>query len=81
MNEKIKKIQEALENNPELKKQLSENPPKTSEELIALAKQFGVELTEDDLKAAQELSDEDLEKLAGGMGCFNPLLMIFEYIV
>ena len=67
MNEKIQKIIDILEQNEELKKYYYDNPPKTNEEFIAAAKELGVELTEDDLKfAATELSEEELEQIAGG---------------
>lgn len=77
MNEKLKKIQEALESNPELKKQITENPPKTSADILAFAAQLGVELTEDELKASQEMSEEELETLAGGLAYCMELITFF----
>lgn len=50
---------------------------KSPEELLALAKENGIELTEDEAKAyferlnqSGELSDEELDNVAGG-GCFT----------
>ena len=56
---------EKLSENRELAEKLSKEPdPKV---LIAAAKEFGIELTEADFeKPAEELSDDELDAVAGG---------------
>ena len=69
MNDKIKTVLEKISKNDELKAQLKANPPKSEEDLVALAAKVGIELTVDEIKAAnKELSDEKLDKVSGG-GC------------
>lgn len=66
MNEKVKKALELLNQNKEMQKEIKQNPPKSKEELIALAKRLGVVLTEADLTAKKDLTDTELENVAGG---------------
>lgn len=74
MNDKIKTVLEKISKNEELKAQFKANPPKSEEDFVALAAKVGVELTVDEIKAAnKELSDENLEKISGG-GCVTVIL-------
>lgn len=67
MNEKLKLALEKLEQNPELKDEIMKNPPKTAEEIIAIAARLGFTLTKDDLKPeGKEMSLEEADQLAGG---------------
>ena len=67
MNEKLKLALEKLEQNPELKAEVTKNPPKTVEEIIAIAARLGFTLTKDDLKPeGKEMSLEEADQLAGG---------------
>lgn len=72
MNELLKLI----ESNPELKAKveaLNQDPKATAADFIALAKEYGVEITEADFQstpAEGELSDDELEAVAGGKECY-----------
>jgi len=67
MSENLKKFLEAVSANEELNKKASAAP---KEELLAMAKELGIELTEDDLKQeSKELSDDELDAVAGGGTC------------
>ena len=67
MNEKLKLALEKLEQNPELKEEVTKNPPKTVEEIIAIAARLGVTLTKEELEAEKmEMSLEELDQVAGG---------------
>ena len=67
MSENLKKFLEAVSANEELAKKVS---TASKEELLAMAKELGIELTEDDLKqVSQELSDDELDAVAGGKTC------------
>lgn len=67
MNEKLKLALEKLEQDKALKEEVMKNPPKSAEEIIAIAARLGVTLTEDDLKLQdKEMSLEDADQLAGG---------------
>ena len=67
MNEKLKLALEKLEQNHELKDEVKKNPPKTAEEIIAIAAQLGIALTKDDLKPeGKEMSLEEADQVAGG---------------
>lgn len=69
MTEKMKAFLEALESNSEIKAQVLANPPKTKEEIIALAASIGVALSNEDITPnMQQLSDGELDKIAGGSG-------------
>ena len=64
MSEKLMKFLEAVSGNKELAAKVSDAD---KEELFAMAKELGVELSEADLeKPAQELSDDELETVSGG---------------
>jgi len=68
MTENLKKFLEAVSANKELAEKMSKA---TKEELIAIAKEMGFELTEADFEkpTAQELSDDELDTVAGGAYC------------
>lgn len=65
MSENLKKFLETVSKNEELSAKVSSIG---KEELLALAKEMGVELTAEDLEkpAAEELDDDDLDTVAGG---------------
>lgn len=67
MTENLKKLLETVSANEELNKKAS---AASKEELLAMAKELGIELTEDDLKPeSEELSDDELDAVAGGKSC------------
>lgn len=67
MTENMKKLLEAVTKNEELVKKIS---TMTKENLIALAKEMGIELTEADFeKNDAELSDDELDCVNGGALC------------
>lgn len=65
MTENLKKFLEAVTQNKELAEKINqESDPK---QLIALAKEMGLTLTEADLeKKAEEIDDDDLDNVTGG---------------
>jgi len=65
MTENMRKFLEAVSQNEEMTAKVG---AMGKEELIALAKELGIELTEADLEkpAVQELDDDDLDTVAGG---------------
>ena len=65
MNENLKKLLEKLAQNPELKAELEKNPPKSAEDVIAVAARLGVELTKEELED-KELSLDNADQLDGG---------------
>lgn len=68
MTENMKKFLEAVSKNEELTKKIN---TMTKEDLLALAKELGVELTETDFeKPDGELSDDELDAVAGGALCY-----------
>lgn len=64
MNEQIEKLKELLAQNPEIQKQVKENPPKSKEEILAILAQLGFDV--DEATIGQELSPEELEKVSAG---------------
>lgn len=66
MTENMKKFLELASQNVELAKML-ENAEK--EDIIAAAKTVEIELTDADLKQETELSDDELDAVAGGGRC------------
>lgn len=67
MTEKLKRFLEAVSANEELAKKAS---AASKEELIAMSKEPGIELTEADFKQdSAELSDDELNAVAGGKTC------------
>lgn len=68
MTENMKKLLEALSANEELREKV--NTAKTKEEVIELAKELDVPLTEKDFASAdgEELTEEELSAVAGGGG-------------
>ncbi len=81
MNEKFKEVLKLMEQNEELKKKYCENPPKTMEDFISIAKELGIELTKEELASQTgELTDEDLEKVAGGNDPMNDCWLGFTVV-
>lgn len=67
MTENMKKFLEAVSKNEELTKKIN---AMTKEELLVLAKELGIELTEADFaEPAGELNDDELDAVAGGAEC------------
>ena len=67
MSENIKLVLEKLEQSPEIKAETEKNPPKTVDDLIAIAARLGVELTKEELQAeVKQMSLEDADLIAGG---------------
>lgn len=69
--QKQEQLQKALQEHPEISEKLKELSAESQDEIqmkiIGLLKEYGVELTAEDLKApAGELSDDELEAVAGG---------------
>ena len=64
MTENMKKLQDLLSENEELAKKINDM---SREEIIAAAKQMGIALAEEDFAQAAELSDDDLDAVAGGV--------------
>ena len=64
MNENLIKFFEAVSKDEALSEKISSE--KDVNVLIALAKDMGIELTADDFKKPAELSDDDLDSVAGG---------------
>ena len=68
MNESAKAFLEAAKGDPELCEKLAKM---SVEDVIAVAKERGVQLTEADFKApAGEIGDEELGNVVGGGGCW-----------
>lgn len=67
MKENLKKFLEAVSQNEELAKKIN---TLSMEDILALAKEMGIALTEEDLTTPQTLDDADLETVAGGKECF-----------
>lgn len=66
MTENMKKLLEIVSGNEELVAKIS---AMGKDELIALAKSLGAELTEADFEQVHELSDDELDAVAGGGRC------------
>lgn len=66
MTENIKKYLEAVSKNTELAQKLN---TMTKEDIIASAKELGIALTEADFERNTELSDDELDAVAGGGKC------------
>ncbi len=75
MTENMKAFMDAIQNNEKLKKKFNEITGKEqaeqkdyTDEYIALAKECGITLTKEDFEFdKEELSDEDLENVSGGL--------------
>ena len=68
MTENMKKFLEAVSKNDELSKKIN---TMTKEELVALAKELGIELNGDDFAQESELEKDELEVVTGGWkDCF-----------
>ena len=72
MNENLKKFLEEASKNEELKTKLEALTDKETagERAVEIAKEYGFTLTAEDFKSAEgeELSVDELEQVAGGMG-------------
>ena len=64
MTENMKRFQELLSGNEELVKKINDM---SREEIVAAAKQLGIALAETDFMQADELSEDDLDAVAGGV--------------
>lgn len=64
MSENLKKFLEKVSEDKALAEKVSAE--KDAAALIALAKEMGFELTEEDLKKPAELTDDELDTVAGG---------------
>ncbi len=76
MSENMKRFLELVSKDENLKKKVMElekmEADKALQETIAFAKELGIELTEADFakeKLSGELSDDELDAVAGGGGC------------
>lgn len=70
-SQKQEQLQKALQEHPEINEKLkalsAESQDEIQMKIIGLLKEYGVELTAEDLKAPDgELSDDELESVAGG---------------
>ena len=63
MSENLKKFFEAISKDEALVQKVGSM---SQEELLALGKELGIELTAQDFEQPQELSDDDLDAVAGG---------------
>lgn len=73
MTDNSKKLLELASQNEELRKALNEATD--MEKVISIAREYGISLTEDDLKAPdyegdKKLSSEELDSVVGGKKCF-----------
>ncbi len=75
MNENLKAFLDAVKNNEELKEKVAEidkkaekEPEKYIDEYIAVAKEYGISLKEEDFatESNPEMSDEELQAVTGG---------------
>lgn len=67
MSENLKKFLEAVSANEKLAEKAGES---SREELLAMAKELGLALTEEDFwQESKELSDDELDAVAGGGTC------------
>lgn len=66
MTENMKKFLEAVSQNDELYSKFS---GATKEDMIAMAKEMGIELVDADLEQKAELTDDELDTVAGGKAC------------
>lgn len=62
----MKKFLELASQNEEMAQKLNQA---AKHELIAAAKEWGIELSEADLNQSEELSDDELDAVAGGARC------------
>ena len=68
MTENIQKLLESISQNEELTKKIG---TMTKDDLVALAKGLGIELTEEDFaQPTSELDDDALDTVVGGGACF-----------
>ena len=69
----MKRLLEEMEKNQELKakiEELDKNTESTSKDYIQVAAEYGIEIKEEDFKPAQgELTDDELDAVAGGEFC------------
>lgn len=67
MTDNMKKFLELASTNDTLASKLNNA---SKDDVIALAKEQGIELTEADFEAAAEVSDDELNTVAGGKQCY-----------
>ena len=67
MTENLRRFLEAVSKNDEMYGKFS---GATKEDMLAMAKELGVELTAEDLEQKAEMSDDELEAVAGGKACY-----------
>lgn len=77
MNERIKMAIEELKQNKEMQEEIKQNPPKSIDDLIVLAKRLGVELTKADFELPEDMTDEEMKQIAGGKDAGEIVLTIF----
>ena len=68
MTEKMKLALEKYSQNEALQKEIEKNPPKNVEDVIALGKRLGVELTAADFEFGKDMTEAELDQVAGGLG-------------
>ena len=66
MTEKLKLALEKYSQDEALQAEVEKNPPKTAEDIIAIAARVGVELAEEDLDFVKEIPLGDADQIAGG---------------
>ena len=66
MTEKMKLALEKYSQNEALQKEIEKNPPKSVEDVIALGKRLGVELTAADFEFGKDMTEAELDQVAGG---------------
>ena len=68
MTEKMKLALEKYSQNEALQKEIEKNPPKSVEDVIALGKRLGVELSAADFEFGKDMTEAELDQVAGGIG-------------
>ena len=66
MTEKMKLALEKYSQNEALQKEIEKNPPKSVEDVIALGKRLGVELSAADFEFGKDMTEVELDQVAGG---------------
>ena len=66
MTEKMKLALEKYSQNEALQKEIEKNPPKSVEDVIALGKRLGVELSAADFEFGKDMTEAELDQVAGG---------------
>ena len=71
MTEKMKLALEKYSQNEALQKEIEKNPPKSVEDVIALGKRLGVELSAADFEFGKDMTEAELDQVAGGRGKYT----------